>query len=174
MNIRFALLIMLFLSSSMHAMEKIPEKQEIEISLGTQVIYIGLGEDRTKLEQIYDRTFPLNAIFFAVKFRNYRQKTPDSISYDDIKSGTEDGVISLKLNGSTETIHCKQKRDGNTNEYTNFEEIVQSGYERFKQVANALNSGFESLMKEEVVIPEGLWKISHGKKGYPFDEDNNN
>ena len=162
-----------------------------EISLAGQVVYIGRGLERQKLETIYGKEFDLNTMFFAVKFHNYFQymqqqeeykrdewnrtytpvipSPPAYISYEAIKEGTENGIITLELHKLSMQTRCRQLGEGNSFSETPFEDIVRSGYERFREHPNLLAGGEPTLIAGKVVIKKDTYSYQHGENGYPFE-----
>ena len=119
-----------------------------------QVMYIGAGEVRDRLEKIYGTKFPLDSVFFPIGFKNAPQgELPQFIAHTAIADCRENSSIDLELQGKKLTVICQQKNA----EYapdSAFHHARDFFKQQFLQHPNWLLSGEESLIKAGIIKPK--------------------
>ena len=138
----------------------------VDMSIYSQwFVYMGAGADRSEIEKIYGRTFPINTIFVPIRFADdvisdreveKLDLKLDLIPYDAINTKKEGDTIALTLNGKNYTIRCKQIGNICFCRNQNFETVLADSLKRFATHANWVahknpKEAQESLLREKVI-----------------------
>ena len=179
-------LLIIFIAQAACAMEeKTASAKPIIYFTSHDVVYLGNCKERAVAQEVFNEKFPLNTLFFYIKFVNspktkfeklthlldlefsFKEIFPEFIPYDYIKDKKEGDAITLKLQGKLHSFICQQL-GARSYRQSKFEDMIALGIKDFKQTPNFIIGGEEVLFEEKIVKKNEFRLTEHGENCSPF------